>query len=198
MDPAAKYAFCQWKGVFFFPLFFISVLTCFVLKITFLGDSFLSPLTLPFLPQSAGWQADQCRDRRCPLRVRQHFLSVPEARSASISGRPELAPFSVCEVHLLCSVTPLTTPISAAPGLCKLELTTPPHLLKICTTDMPQRLTTLQLHGFSSPSLSRQKYRQKKKKKNEHFFCKTWLKSSHSFKPLRDYKRDVMGKTATI
>ncbi|KAK2908126.1 hypothetical protein Q8A73_009199 [Channa argus] len=35
-------------------------------------------------------------------------------------------------------VTPLMTPISAALGLCKLELTTPPCLLKICTPAMPR------------------------------------------------------------
>lgn len=87
------------------------------------------------------------RDGRCPLRVRQHFLSVPEARSGGIRGRPELAPLSVCEVHLLCSVTPRTTPISAALGLCKLELTTPPRPFKICTAAMPQRLTSFQLCG---------------------------------------------------
>lgn len=53
-------------------------------------------------------------------------------RAASEAGRCWPS-FTVCEVQLLCSVTPLTTPISAALGLCKLELTTRPCLLKICT-----------------------------------------------------------------
>lgn len=126
------------------------------LTIAFLVDSWasfslslLSLFTLSFLPQSAGWQANWGHDGRCPPRVRQHFLSVPEARSGSIRGKPALASFSVCEVQLLCSVTPLTTPISAALGLCKLELTTRPCLLKICTLAMPQHLTTFQLCDFS-------------------------------------------------
>lgn len=109
------------------------------LTIAFLVDSWaFSSLSLSFLPQSAHWQADWGHDGRCPLRVRQHFLSVPKARSGSIRRRSALAPFSVCEVQLLCSVTPLMTPISAAQGLCKLELTTRPCLLKICTVAMPQ------------------------------------------------------------
>lgn len=118
------------------PLFFSSFLlsSCFpynCLPGGLLGF-YLSSLsfTFSFLPQSGSWQADRGHDGRCPLRVRQHFLSVPEARSGSLRHRPTLASFSVCEVQLLCSVTPLTTPISAAQGLCKLELTTRPCFSK--------------------------------------------------------------------
>lgn len=83
--------------------------------------------------------------------------SLKRDRAASVVGR-SWPPLSVCEVHLLCSVTPLTTPISAALGLCKLELTTPPRLLEICTADMPQHLTRLQLCAFSSPPPSPRRY----------------------------------------
>lgn len=153
---AASQAVSQWMGteailslsspyLFLSPLLFLLQLPSWWTP----GLLSLSLFTLSFLPQSASWQADWGHDGRCPLQVRQHFLSVPEARSGSIRGRLALASFSVCEVQLLCSVTPLTTPISAALGLCKLELTTRPCLLKICTTAMPQHLTTFQLCDFS-------------------------------------------------
>lgn len=121
-----------------------------------------------------------------PLRVRQHFLSVPEARSASIRGRPEPAPLSVCEVHLLCSVTPLTTPIWATLGLSKLELTMPPHPLKICTTDVPQRLTSAP-RLFISLAVTTQIQTKKRT-----FLLQNVMRIITQL--LTDYKRDVMGK----
>lgn len=121
--------------VFLFFFFFTFLLSsCFPYNFLLGGllGFYLSSLsfTFSFLPYSGSWQADRGHDGRCPLRVRQHFLSVPEARSGSMRRRPTLASFSVCEVQLLCSVTPLTTPISAARGLCKLELTTRPCFSK--------------------------------------------------------------------
>lgn len=59
---------------------------------------------------------------------------------------------------------------------------------------MPQRSTALN-RNFHLPRCHDGNTDQKKK---EHFLCKPWLKSSHSLKPLRDYKRDVMGKAAMI
>ncbi|KAF0041879.1 hypothetical protein F2P81_005411 [Scophthalmus maximus] len=67
------------------------------------------------------------------------FSRSPKPGSGGIRGRPALASFSVCEVQLPCSVTPRTTPTSAAPGLCKLELTTGPCPLQICTPATPRR-----------------------------------------------------------
>uniref|UniRef100_A0AAV2KXI8 Uncharacterized protein n=1 Tax=Knipowitschia caucasica TaxID=637954 RepID=A0AAV2KXI8_KNICA len=52
------------------------------------------------------------------------FSQSPEPDRPASGVAPALALLSVCEVQLLCSLTPLATPISAALGLCKLELTT--------------------------------------------------------------------------
>lgn len=91
-------------------------------------------------PQSAGWQVDCGHDGRYPFWVRQHFLSVPEARSCSIRVLgPALASSTVCEVQLLCSLTPPTTLVPAVLCLCKLQLTTRPCPLKICTAAVARR-----------------------------------------------------------
>lgn len=132
---------------FFPPIFFLS--SCFFynclpgrLPPGLLFSSTSSSLCLHSLipPQSAGWQVDCGHDGRYPFWVRQHFLSVPEARSCSIRVLgPALASSTVCEVQLLCSLTPPTTLVPAVLCLCKLQLTTRPCPLKICTVAVARR-----------------------------------------------------------
>lgn len=114
------------------------------LTIAFLVDSWASSSL--FSPSPSLFPHNQPADRRTGAMMDDALSesdnifsqSPKQDRAASDVGRRS-GSFSVCEVQLLCSVTPLTTPISAARGLCKLELTTRPWLLKICTPAVPQR-----------------------------------------------------------
>lgn len=120
-----------------------------LLEIAFLRrrpSSSPSPLTLSFRPQSAPLtgRAGAVMDDALSESDNIFSQSPKRDRAASEAGRC-WPPLSVCEVHLPCPLTPLTTPISAALALCKLELTTPPRPFKICTAAAPRRLTSFQL-----------------------------------------------------
>lgn len=127
-------------------------LSPFLLKIAFLRRWALPPysppsfLTLSFRPQSAlltgrtGAVMDDALSESDNI-----FSQSPKRDRAASEAGLCWSPFSVCEVHLLCPLTPLTTPISAALALCKLELTTPPRPFNICTAAAPRRLTSFQL-----------------------------------------------------
>lgn len=62
-------------------------------------------------------RANGGRDGRCPLRVRQHFLSVPEARSGGIRGRPVLVPFQCLWGPFTVSTHPSHDPHIGCSGL---------------------------------------------------------------------------------